>query len=115
MDLFDFITGQMQELALADRDDLQVGLKQRKIPRPQRGQETIASMLVLIWIHVGPTSPSARHSTPVRSRLQATNRFRGTPLSERGFKCACNKYLKNWEANRTIQLFSFRKLGGRDT
>jgi hypothetical protein len=56
IDLFDFITGQMQELALADRDDLQVGLKQRKIPRPQRGQETIASMLVLIWIHVGPTS-----------------------------------------------------------
>jgi hypothetical protein len=67
----DFITGQMQELALADGDDLQVGLKQRKIPRPQRGQKTIASMLVLTWIHVGRTSPSARHST--RSRPQATN------------------------------------------
>ena len=29
-------------------------------PRPQRRQETIASMLVLIWTHVGPTSPSPK-------------------------------------------------------
>jgi len=26
-------------------------------PRPQRRQETIASMLVLIWTHVGPLWP----------------------------------------------------------
>jgi len=64
IDLFDFIAGQVQELALADGDDLQMGFEQRIIPRPQRGQETIASVLVLIWIHVGPTSPSARDSTP---------------------------------------------------
>jgi antitoxin component of MazEF toxin-antitoxin module len=48
IDLFDFIAGQMQQLALADGDDLQMGLEQRIIPRPQRRQETIASMLVLI-------------------------------------------------------------------
>jgi hypothetical protein len=59
IDLFDFITGQMQELALPDGDDLQMGLKQRIIPRSQRRQETIASMLVLIWIQVGLTPPSA--------------------------------------------------------
>ena len=29
-----------------------MGLKQRMIPRPQCSEETIASMLVLIWIHV---------------------------------------------------------------
>jgi hypothetical protein len=46
---------------------LQMGLEQRIIPRPQRRQETIASMLVLIWIHVGLTPPSARHSTPFAS------------------------------------------------
>jgi hypothetical protein len=57
-----------------------MGCEQRIIPRPQRGQETIASVLVLIWIHVGPTSPSARHSTPVRSLPQATNRFQTTSL-----------------------------------
>jgi hypothetical protein len=28
-----------------------MGLEQRIVPRPQRGQETIASMLVLIRIH----------------------------------------------------------------
>ena len=49
IDLFDFIAGQMQELALADGNDLQMGLEQHIIPRPQRRQETIASMLVLIW------------------------------------------------------------------
>jgi hypothetical protein len=87
----------MQELALADRDDLQVGSSNAKSRGRSAARRAIASMLVLIWIHVGPTSPSARHSTPVRSRLQATNRFRGTPLSERGFKCACNKYLENRE------------------
>jgi hypothetical protein len=65
IDLFDFIAGQMQALALADGNDLQMRLEQRKIRRPQRGQETIASMLVLIWIHVGLTSLSARQSTPV--------------------------------------------------
>jgi Integrase core domain len=36
IDLFDFITGQVQELALADGDDLQMGLEQRIIPRPRR-------------------------------------------------------------------------------
>ena len=41
----------MQELALAYGDDLQMGLEQRIVPRPQRGQETIAPMLVLIRIH----------------------------------------------------------------
>ena len=61
IDLFDFIAGQMQELALGDRNDLQMRLEQRKIPRPQRGQETIAIKLVLIC-HFGPTPPSARHS-----------------------------------------------------
>ena len=50
----------MQELALGDWDDLQMGLKYHIIPRPQRRQETIASMLVLIWTHVGPTSPSPK-------------------------------------------------------
>ncbi len=35
IDLFDFIAGQMQELALADGDDLQMGLEQRIIPRLQ--------------------------------------------------------------------------------
>jgi len=55
IDLFDFIAGQMQELTLDDRDDLQMRLEQRKIPRPQRGQETIAVMLVLTWSHVGST------------------------------------------------------------
>jgi hypothetical protein len=73
IDLFDFIAGQMQELALADGDDLQMGLEQHIIPRPQRRQETIASMLVLIWSHaaVCPT--------------QATNRFRSTSLNETRF------------------------------
>jgi hypothetical protein len=33
-----------------------MGLEQRKIPRPQRGKETIAAMLVLIWTH-WPTPP----------------------------------------------------------
>jgi hypothetical protein len=51
MDLFDFISGQVQEVALTYGDDLQMGLEQRIVPRPQRGQETIASMLVLIRIH----------------------------------------------------------------
>ncbi len=51
MDLFDFLSGQVQKLALAYGDDLQMGLEQRIVPRPQRGQETIASMLVLIRIH----------------------------------------------------------------
>jgi hypothetical protein len=51
IDLLDFIAGQVQEIALRDGDDLQMGLEQRKIPRPQCGQETIASMLVLIWSH----------------------------------------------------------------
>src|SRR5437660_1321254 len=37
-----------------------MGLKYHIIPRPQRRQETIASMLVLIWTHVGPTSPSPK-------------------------------------------------------
>src|SRR5258707_6128738 len=55
----------MQELALAYGHDLQMRLQKRKIPRPQRGQETIASILVLIWSHVGPNSPSARDSTHV--------------------------------------------------
>jgi hypothetical protein len=50
IDLFDFLAGQVQELALADGDDLQMGLEQRIVPRPQRGQETIASMRVLIRI-----------------------------------------------------------------
>ena len=68
IDLFDFIAGQMQELAPGDRDDLQMRLERRKIPRPQRGQETIAIMWVLIC-HFGPTPPSARHSFRlVRSR-----------------------------------------------
>ena len=56
IDLFDFIAGQMQELAPGDRDDLQMRLERRKIPRPQRGQETIAIMWVLIC-HFGPTPP----------------------------------------------------------
>ena len=60
IDLFDFIAGQVQKLALGDWDDLQMGLKYHIIPRPQRRQETIASMLVLIWTHVGPTSPSPK-------------------------------------------------------
>ena len=51
--VFDCLAGQVQELALADPDDLQMRLQQRKIWRPQRGQETIASML-LVGIHVGP-------------------------------------------------------------
>ena len=68
IDLFDFIAGQMQELTLDDRDDLQMRLEQRKIPRPQRGQETIAVMLVLTWSHVGSTPPSARHFTSVGSQ-----------------------------------------------
>jgi hypothetical protein len=42
---------QVQEVALAYGDDLQMGLEQRIVPRPQRGQETIAPMLVLIRIH----------------------------------------------------------------
>jgi hypothetical protein len=68
IDLFDFIAGQMQGLAPDDRDDLQMRLERRKIPRPQRGQETIGVMLVLIC-HFGPTPPSARHSRRlVRSR-----------------------------------------------
>lgn len=68
INLFDFIAGQMQELALGDRNDLQMRLEQRKIPRPQRGQETIAVMLVLIC-HFGLTPPSARRSRRVvRSR-----------------------------------------------
>jgi hypothetical protein len=68
IDLFDFIAGQMQELAPRDWDDLQMRLEPRKIPRPQRGQETIAIMWVLIC-HFGPTPPSARHSRRmVRSR-----------------------------------------------
>jgi hypothetical protein len=41
IDLFDFIAGQVQELALADGDDLQMGLEQSVISRPQRGQETL--------------------------------------------------------------------------
>jgi hypothetical protein len=40
----------VQELTLANGHDLQMRLEQRKIPRPQRHQETIASMLVL-WSH----------------------------------------------------------------
>ena len=55
IDLFDFLAGQMQELALGDEDDLQMRFEQRIIRRPQRGQETIASML-LVGIHL------ARHS-----------------------------------------------------
>ena len=51
IDLFDFLSGQVQELALAYGDDLQMGFEQRIVPRPQRGQETIAPMLVLIRIH----------------------------------------------------------------
>jgi hypothetical protein len=51
IDLFDFISGQVQELALANGHNLQMGLEQRIVPQPQRGQETIASMLVLIRIH----------------------------------------------------------------
>ena len=58
IDLFDFIAGQMEKLAPCDRDDLQMRLEQRKIPRWQRGQETIAVMLVLIC-HFGPTPPCA--------------------------------------------------------
>jgi hypothetical protein len=37
-----------------------MGLKYHIIPRPQRRQETIASMLVLIWTHVGPILPSPK-------------------------------------------------------
>jgi hypothetical protein len=51
IDLYDFSSGPVQELALADGDDLQIGLKQCIVPRLQRGQETIASMLVLTRIH----------------------------------------------------------------
>jgi hypothetical protein len=51
--MFDFLAGQMQERALADEDDLQMRLEQHIILGPQRGQETIASML-LVGIHVGP-------------------------------------------------------------
>jgi hypothetical protein len=43
----------MQEVALADDDDLQMRLEQRIILQPQRGEETIASMLVVVGIHVG--------------------------------------------------------------
>jgi hypothetical protein len=53
IDMFDFLAGQMQERALADEDDLQMRLEQHIILGPQRGQETIASML-LVGIHVGP-------------------------------------------------------------
>jgi hypothetical protein len=52
IDLFDFFAGQMQELALVDGNDLQMGLEQRIILRSQCGQETIASMLVLICTHI---------------------------------------------------------------
>jgi hypothetical protein len=75
IDLFDVIAGQMQVLALGDRDDLQMWLEQRKIPRPHRGQETIAVMLVLTC-HVGPTPPSARHFTPVSSQLPSNSESR---------------------------------------
>src|SRR6476469_5635663 len=47
----------MQIFTLSDRDDLQMRLEQRKIPRPHRGQETIAVMLVLIY-HVGRQLPT---------------------------------------------------------
>jgi hypothetical protein len=57
--LFDCLAGQVQELALVDPDNLQMRLQQGKIRRPQRGQETIASML-LVGIHVGPTFPLDR-------------------------------------------------------
>jgi hypothetical protein len=70
--LFDFIAGQMQELAGCDGDSLQMRLEKRKISRPQRGQETIAAMLLLIWTHAGPDSASAR--IPRRS-LAAKNLF----------------------------------------
>jgi hypothetical protein len=83
VDRFDFIAGQVQELALADGDDLQMRLEKRKIPRPQRGQQTIASMLVLIWRHVGPTSPSARHS--MHLSLAATNDSGSTRFLGRRF------------------------------
>jgi hypothetical protein len=44
-----------------------MGLEQHIIPRPQRRQETIASMLVLILSHAGPTSLSARLRPPTDS------------------------------------------------
>jgi hypothetical protein len=56
----DRIAGQVQELALGDGDNLQMRFEQREIPRRQRRQEAIASMLV--WSHLSrahglPDSP----------------------------------------------------------
>jgi hypothetical protein len=48
-------------------------LEKGKIPRPQRGEETIAAMLVLICTHAGLDSPSA---------LIHASRWRGKPILE---------------------------------
>jgi hypothetical protein len=95
-----------------------MGFEQRIIPRPQRGQETIASMLVLIWIHVGPTSPSARYSTPVRSRPQAINRFQTTSLIRNSLAAASTTDEVGWRSfydsdAPPVECFSF--LGHHDT
>jgi len=94
IDLFDFIAGQGQELALADGDDLQMGLEQRIIPRPQRGQETIASMLVSIWIHVGPTSPTS-HANSLAS--SGNKPIPGHVAKGTRFYMSSQQYLKNQE------------------
>ena len=75
-------------------------------------------MLVLIWIHVGPTSPSARHSTPVRSRPQATNRLQTKSLIRNSLAAASTADEVGWRSfydsdAPPVEWFSF--LGHHDT